>query len=95
MLRCEFTEWAFFKFLHQAGYLIRAGESKVILGQVDLRVLFSTFKSRDIKKKLMFFWMSLFSSILFPLRATPFVLCDQDWANFSWMTTPSTSSKST
>jgi hypothetical protein len=45
MLTCEFTEWAFFKFYPQASYLIRGGESEVILGQVDLPVLSLIFTS--------------------------------------------------
>ena len=52
MLTCEFTEWAFFKFYPQAGYLIRGGESEAILGQVDLPIPSSIFKSKDIKKKV-------------------------------------------
>jgi hypothetical protein len=36
--RREFTEKAFFKFLHQARYLIRGGKREVIPGQIDLPV---------------------------------------------------------
>jgi len=52
------TSVPFVLLLHQAVYLIRGGESKVILGQVDLPVSSSKFKSKDIKKKVIISWMS-------------------------------------
>jgi len=79
MLRCEFTERTFFKLLHQVGYLIRGGESKVILGQVDLPVPSPIFKFKDIKKKLMVLLTSLLSRTFSPAHTTLGYSCPQKY----------------